>query len=344
MKDADGNYRLLTTAERAEERRELAFQRQVNGNHYVTWNRLLRRVDPERRYRVLRFGTAEAMQGEELLARAHTSQSISDCTMVTGISQVADDYVLPVRDMWETIRDPRTRRVMVTNHLEDVWDITRFTEPVSPEEMPPDVGKVREAARTMADGKLRDLPSGDREAAEGRGGCGERLHPVRGPAARAGTALGGRPLDRLGQGPGGLRPGLRPGPDEKSRSRHRPTTPVAELPGLLRTGRTAALARGDGRPHDPELREVAAPTGGRGNVRQRRPAQGAGPTPAPATRKQHRTSGDRPRLGVAPPTRGQRERTLRRNPGETPEGAEHGHATGQHENHHQPASGSRPSP
>ena len=62
MKDADGNYRLLTTAERAEERRELAFQRQVNGNHYVTWNRLLRRVDPERRYRVLRFGTAEAMQ------------------------------------------------------------------------------------------------------------------------------------------------------------------------------------------------------------------------------------------------------------------------------------------
>ena len=166
MKDADGNYRLLTTAERAEERRELAFQRQVNGNHYVTWNRLLRRVDPERRYRVLRFGTAEAMQGEELLARAHTSQSISDCTMVTGISQVADDYVLPVRDMWETIRNARTRRVMVANHLEDVWDITRFTEPVSPEEMPPDAGKVREAARTMADGKLRDLPSGDREAAE----------------------------------------------------------------------------------------------------------------------------------------------------------------------------------
>ena len=166
MKDADGNYRLLTTAERAEDRREINFQRQVNGQRYLTWDALLRKVDPRRRYRVQYSGVFDALSGEELLARAHTSQSILGCTVVVGTTQVEDDYVLPVSDMWETRRDPRTRRVMVANHLEDVWDITRFTEPVSPEEMPPDAGKVREAARTMADGKLRDLPSGDREEAE----------------------------------------------------------------------------------------------------------------------------------------------------------------------------------
>ena len=165
VKDAEGKYRRLTRWERTEEQREIAFQRQVNGNHYVTWDTLLRRVDPERLYRVRYSGAAEAMRGEELLARAHTSLSISGCTIVVRITQVADDYVLPVQDMWETLRDPRTGQVMAANHREDVWDITRFTEPVSPGEMAPDEEEIRGTARAMAAARLKDLPSGDREAA-----------------------------------------------------------------------------------------------------------------------------------------------------------------------------------
>ena len=105
------------------ERAERRFHREVNGVDYLSWRDLVRRVRPDRRYRVTLFEMPRTLTGEEVLAPAHETLVERSCTYVDTILQVGPEYEVPVGDLWETHTDPETGRTLVTRGQDDYWRI-----------------------------------------------------------------------------------------------------------------------------------------------------------------------------------------------------------------------------
>ena len=108
------------------ERAERRFHREVNGVDYLSWRDLLRRVRPDRRYRVSYFEMPRALTGEEVLALAHETLVERSCTYIDSLRQVGPEYEVPVGDLWETHTDPETGRTLVNGGDEDYWSVTLF--------------------------------------------------------------------------------------------------------------------------------------------------------------------------------------------------------------------------
>ena len=95
------------------ERAERRFHWEVNGIDYLSWRDLVRRVRPDRRYRVSHFEMPRALNGDALLALAHETLVDRSCTYIDTILQVGPEYQVPVGDLWETHTDPETGRTLV---------------------------------------------------------------------------------------------------------------------------------------------------------------------------------------------------------------------------------------
>ena len=78
------------------ERQERRFHREVNGTDYTSWRQLLRRISPDRRYRVTHFGMPTVLTGEEVLALAQATLVDRSCTYIGSVRQVGLEYEIPL--------------------------------------------------------------------------------------------------------------------------------------------------------------------------------------------------------------------------------------------------------
>ena len=122
----------LSKQDRKLEQNQLFFQRSVNDMEYLTWEQVLRRVEPENRYQVYDETKSDVYDGTDILDNLHQRVLKKACTYLTSIQQVPNDYELPVLELWSTHKDPETGRTMVVNHDLNVWDISHLTETAPP--------------------------------------------------------------------------------------------------------------------------------------------------------------------------------------------------------------------
>ncbi len=119
----------ISARDRKFEREELRFQKAVNGITFLSWTQLRNRVDPAKTYQVTEpGGRRQVFTGQDLLDKAHHRVTGShSCTYITKVKEVSQGFQQPNSDLWETYRDRKTRKLMVTNHDEDVWETDKFT-------------------------------------------------------------------------------------------------------------------------------------------------------------------------------------------------------------------------
>ena len=122
----------LSKQDRKFEQQQIIFQRSVNNMQYLTWEQVLRRVEPDNRYQVYDGANTAVYEGIEILDNLHLRVLKKGCTHLTSIQQVPGGYELPVEELWNRYKDPETGRTMVVNHDLNAWDTSHLTKPAPP--------------------------------------------------------------------------------------------------------------------------------------------------------------------------------------------------------------------
>ena len=111
----------------------LKFQKDFNEHDYLSWYDLVRKIDPLRKYEIKSFGfSTETLTGGEILGEFRKNIDARDCTFADSVTEVADDYVTPVEQLWNTVTEP-DGTILVENYDQDPWDHSSFTA-TTPEE------------------------------------------------------------------------------------------------------------------------------------------------------------------------------------------------------------------
>ena len=103
---------------------ELYFQRKENSINYLPWKVLARRIKLDKHYRIRRFQHPEKHTGKDVLKLAYEKLIDRSCTFIDRARQVPATYQIPVEDLWDTFRDPKSGRVLVCGHAQNYWDLS----------------------------------------------------------------------------------------------------------------------------------------------------------------------------------------------------------------------------
>lgn len=119
-----------------EEQEELQYQLEMNGQSYLSWDTVLRKVHPTRTYQTSTGYRKDVLTGEELLRRGHFDARYLNCSFMKTVTEVPADFQQPAEEYWERHVDPDTGKTMVRFAGLDVWSTAWLTQPPCPNPHP----------------------------------------------------------------------------------------------------------------------------------------------------------------------------------------------------------------
>ena len=156
----------LSADDKKFQRDELRFQREVNYRRYLSWDQVLRQVDPELRYQTNTDHIKKVSQGSNLLDTLYKIVLRCSSTRIETITQVPDDFQQPPEDYCSTYTDPDTGKTMVDGHDRDPWSTQWFTNPPGPRSAQMDPDMVRDLTEQVISDRAKTRDCSDQAAVE----------------------------------------------------------------------------------------------------------------------------------------------------------------------------------